>query len=211
MADAAGDEPGTTAQAEAWVGQALAFRDPFEAVALAGDEHRIEHGCNVYASTPGHLLGALAAATGARRILEIGGGFGYGALWLAHGAGRGARIDVIEDDPGHAAVIEGHARRYDRADEITVHVGRDAEVLPTLAGPYDLIVYDADVPGPGHIPQFERLARRGGTLSISNLFLRRYAPDHPHLADGAAFRSAMLDSPNWLCAFANLKLVAVRR
>ena len=201
----------TTAAAEAWVAQALSFRDPYESVAFAGDEHRLEHGCNVYASMPGHLLGALAASIGARRILEIGGGFGYGALWLAHGTGRGASIDVIEDDPVHAAAIEGFARQFGREGEIRVHLGVDADVLPTLPGPYDLIVYDADVPGVGHIPQFERLARRGGTLSISNLFLGRYAPDHPGLAEGAAFREAMMTSPNWLCAFANLKLIAVRR
>jgi predicted O-methyltransferase YrrM len=205
------DEPTSDAAAYAWINEALTHRDPYAAVALAGDAHREAHGCTLYASNPGHWLGAIAASTGARRILEIGGGFGYGTLWLAHGAGRGAVIETIESDPGHAAVIEGHARQYDRADQIRVHVGFDAEVLPTLAGPYDLIVYDADIPGPGHIAHFERLARRGGTVSVSNLFLGRYAPDRRGLADGAAFREQMLDSPNWLCAFAGHKLVAVRR
>jgi predicted O-methyltransferase YrrM len=205
------DEPKSDAAAYAWIAEALTNRDPYAAVALAGDAHREEHGCDLYASNPGHWLGAIAASTGARRILEIGGGYGYGALWLAHGGGRGARIETIESDPGHAVVIEGYARQYDRADQITVHVGVDADVLPTLTGPYDLIVYDADIPGPGHIAQFERLARKGGTVSVSNLFLGRYAPDMPGLADGAAFREQMLDSPNWVCAFAGHKLVAVRR
>ena len=34
----------------------------------------------------GALLGALSAAAGARRIVELGTALGYTALWLAHGA-----------------------------------------------------------------------------------------------------------------------------
>jgi predicted O-methyltransferase YrrM len=43
----------------------------------------------------GPLLGVLAAATGAERILELGTGLGYSALWLAE---DGAHVDTIEQD-----------------------------------------------------------------------------------------------------------------
>lgn len=204
------DEPETTAAAEAWIAAQLFNRDEFGAVAQASEEHRAAHGCTLYPSTPGQFLGAMAAACNAKRVLEIGGGFGYGTLWLARGVGRGGRVETVESDPGHAVMITGHALQYGFDGVIAVHEGEDADVLPGLTGPYDLIVYDADIPGPGHIPHFERLLRRGGTLVASNLFLGRYEPDHRGLAEGAAFRQAMLDSEVWRCGFANLKLVAVK-
>ncbi len=205
------NEPTSTAEAEAWINAQLFNRDLYGAVAQASEVHRAAHGCTLYPSTPGQILGAVAAASGAKRVLEIGGGYGYGTLWLARGVGRGGRVETIESDPGHAAMITGHALQYGFEGVISVHEGEDAEVLPSLTGPFDLIVYDADIPGVGHIPQAHRLLRRGGTFLVSNLFLGRYEPDHPGLAEGAAFRQAMLDSEDWLCGFAGLKLVAVKR
>lgn len=204
-------EPASTEEAEGWIATQLFNRDEFGLVAQASEAHRAEHGCTLYPSTPGQILGAMAATANAKRVLEIGGGYGYGTLWLARGVGRGGRVETIERDPGHAAMITGHALQYGFENVISVHEGEDANVLPGLSGAYDLIVYDADVPGPGHIPHFHRLLRRGGTLLASNLFLGRYEQDHPGLADGAAFRREMLDSSDWLCAFADLKLVAVKR
>ena len=46
----------------------------------------------------GALLGTLAAAHRARRIVEVGGGLGYGALWFAYGAGPGSLIESVERD-----------------------------------------------------------------------------------------------------------------
>jgi caffeoyl-CoA O-methyltransferase len=204
------EEPTSEAAAAAYIEQELLARDPFIDVALASDEHRGQHHCDAYPSRPGHMLGALAASTGSRRILEIGGGLGYSALWLAHGAGAGATVETIEADPLHAEVLRSFAAKHGRADAIRVWLGTDVEVLPRLVSPYDLVFYDAAIPGPELVDHIERLVRARGLLIASNIFLGRYVPDHPDLSRGAAFRQRMLESRDWLTSFANGKLLAVR-
>jgi predicted O-methyltransferase YrrM len=204
------EEPTSEAAVAAYVERELLARDPFVDVALASDEHRAQHLCDVYPSRPGHMLGALAASTGARRILEIGGGVGYSALWLAHGAGAGATVQTIEADPGHAETMTSFAAKHGHADTISVLAGTDEEVLPRLVGLYDLVFYDAAIPGPGLVDHLERLVRLRGLVIASNIFLGRYVPDHPDLSRGAAFRQRMLESQDWLASFANGKLLAVR-
>jgi caffeoyl-CoA O-methyltransferase len=205
------EEPTSEAAVAAYVERELLTRDPFIDVALASDEHRRQHDCDAYPSRPGHMLGALAASTSSRRILEIGGGLGYSALWLAHGAGGGANVETIEADPGHAEMLNGFAAKHSYADAISVLLGTDEEVLPRLVGPYDLVFYDAVIPGPELVDHLERLVRLRGLVIASNIFLGRYVPDHPELSRGAAFRQRMLDSGDWLTSFANGKLLAVRR
>ena len=52
--------------------------DPFAAIRDATNAHRAMHaGCGAYPYSNGALLGALAAAVSARRILELGTALGY--------------------------------------------------------------------------------------------------------------------------------------
>ena len=54
------------------------FRDdPFRDIQAGTDAHRAAHACWAYPYDGGRKLGAVAAATGAQRLLELG----YGA-WL---------------------------------------------------------------------------------------------------------------------------------
>jgi predicted O-methyltransferase YrrM len=94
-------EPASAAEARAWVERRIRAADRFAALADATERHRAEHRCNAWASADGPLLGVLARATGARRILEIGTALGYSAAWLAQGA-PDARIGSFDADPSHA-------------------------------------------------------------------------------------------------------------
>ena len=51
-------------------------------------KHRAVHGCSAYPYDNGALLGALAAAANARRVLELGTALGYTALWFARARRR---------------------------------------------------------------------------------------------------------------------------
>ena len=74
--------------------------DPFAEVRKATDQHRARHGCHAYPYQHGPLLGVLAAAVQARRILELGTALGYTALSFAHGTAN-SMVDSIERDPQH--------------------------------------------------------------------------------------------------------------
>ncbi|MGH2587884.1 MAG: O-methyltransferase, partial [Dehalococcoidia bacterium] len=158
-----------------------------------------------------HLIGVLAGAVGARRTLEVGCGLGYSALWLAYGSTPNGRIETIEEDETHAAIARQLIQEHGYAERITVHGAPYVEALPRLDGPFDVIFYDAFVPGPSDLDQFVRLLRSGGLLITSNLFLGRYIPDLPELSRGAEYRRRLLDDERWLTSFAGLKAVSVRR
>jgi caffeoyl-CoA O-methyltransferase len=90
----------------------------------------------------GKLLGVLARATGARRILEIGAAIGYGAIWLARGAPE-ARVQSIDVDPERLAVAREYLERAGLADRVELIEGAALEVIHRLDGPFDLVYVDA--------------------------------------------------------------------
>lgn len=158
--------------------------DPFAGVRDASERHRIEHArvlaapgeqtCGVYPSDPlkAQLLATLAGALGTQRILEIGGGLGYSAFWLARGAGPDASVETIDIFPEHVALISQHAHRVELDDQIRPIEGDAIDVLPSLEAPYDLIHDDAWFgKQPPYLDRMLELLRPGGTVAISNWFL----------------------------------------
>ena len=51
----------------------------------------------------GRLLHLLTRAIGARRVIELGSGFGYSALWFARAVGAGGRVVLTEGSAERAA------------------------------------------------------------------------------------------------------------
>jgi len=207
------NEPTTLQAVNAWIEKQTRSSDKFRHIAEASDEHRSQHGCDVYPSPDGPLLGALAASTGARRILEVGCGLGYSALSLAHGAGDNVSVETLEHDSEHADLARRHIEAEQMGARVRVLVGWGRIILPDLRGPYDLIFFDGDpaesVLDLGH---FERLLRAGGLLISANLFLAQYARDLPGLDKTAAYREQIMRSERWFTAYlSNGKALSIRR
>jgi predicted O-methyltransferase YrrM len=197
------NEPTTAQAVQAWVEQHTKVADRFGRIAEKYDQHRETHGCyDVYPYPNGQLLGALAACHRPRRLLEVGCGLGYSALWLAFGAGTGALLDTIEVSDEHARIAQEHFRSEGLGDRIKVLNGQASAVLPGLKDAYDLIYFDTDpaesLPGLDH---FERLLKSGSLLISANLFLGQYAPDLPGLDKAAVYRMRILDAKRWLTAY----------
>jgi len=152
------------------------FVDPYHEVYSASESHRKQHGpdCEVYPSNhlKVRLLATLARSTGARRVLEIGGGLGYSALWLADGVGAAGSVETIDRFPEHVALIEHYAQQFGMAERLYAIEGEGEQVLRDLSGPYDLIHDDGwFAEQPSYFERMIALLRPGGTLAISNWFL----------------------------------------
>jgi predicted O-methyltransferase YrrM len=187
-------EPTSAGAMRDWI--AANARDRYEHVRDESERHREEHGrgCTVYPTASGPLLGVLAAATGAKRVLELGTGLGYSTLWLAS---AGAHVDTVEQDELHAALAE----RNLEGTNAEVHIGTGADVLPALEPGYDLIFSDGEpVEFETDLDQFERLLRPGGLLVSANLFLGRYSPDVEGLEHAAVYRRRLLDESSFTTA-----------
>ena len=153
--------------------------------------HRARHGCGAWPYGNGPLLSTLAAATEAKRILELGCALGYTALSFARGA-PGACIDTVERDEEHVRLARGNIAAAGLEGHVTVHHGDFAEVLPTFRSGYDLAFFDGHSPVPKLHTELHRLLRPRGMLITANL-------NHGGTAD--AVRVALLDGRAWLTAF----------
>jgi predicted O-methyltransferase YrrM len=192
-------EPASGEEVAAWIAAASQQRDPYERVRRASHEHRLEHGrgCTVYPTSSGPLLGLLATAVGARRVLEVGTGLGYSTLWLAVG---GAAVETIERDPIHVELAQANLAA--RGVKAEVELGDALDAARAREGPYDLVFCDADPVGYADLlDEFLRLLRPGGLLVSANLFLAQFAEDIQGLGELARYRRQILDDERLQTAF----------
>ncbi len=197
------NEPKSAAAVKRWIEKHTRSSDRFAYVADKYEPHRREHGCyDVYPSSNGPLLGALAAAARPKRLLELGCGLGYSSLWLAYGAGPRAYVETIEASKEHAKIAREHFQAEGLEKRIQVLVGEAGRVLPALKGRYDVIYFDTD-PAVSllALDHSERLLRKGGLLISANLFLGQFEPNIPGLEKMADYRLRILDTARWLTAY----------
>lgn len=196
-------EPKSAAAVKRWIEKHTRTSDRFASVADQYEPHRKEHGCDdVYPFENGPLLGGLAAAAKAKRLLEVGCGLGYSGLWLAYGTGPGGHVETIEASKEHAKIARGHFQAAGLEKRIRLLLGEATRVLPALKGPYDLFYFDIN-PAASLVvlDHAQRLLRRGGLLISANLFLGQYVPHIPGLAKTAEYRLRILDAARWLTGY----------
>ena len=119
----------------------------------------------------GKFLSLLAAAVGARRILEIGTLGGFSTIWLARGAGPDGRVTTLEYEPKHAEVARANLDRAGVGDRVEVMVGAALDTLPSVTGgPFDLVFIDADKENnPGYLEWAVKLTRPGSVIVVDNV------------------------------------------
>ncbi|MBZ5637543.1 MAG: O-methyltransferase [Acidobacteriia bacterium] len=118
----------------------------------------------------GRLLQVLTVATGARRVLELGSGFGYSATWFAKGVGPKGLVVLTEGSPERAREAESFLKRAGLLNRVRIEVGDALKIAARERGPFDLILNDIDKADyPKVAPLAARLLRRGGLLVSDNM------------------------------------------
>ena len=120
----------------------------------------------------GQLCYLLARAIGARRVFELGSGFGYSTAWFARAVkenGGGEVHHVVWDEE-----LSQRARKHLAAlrldDVVRFTVGEAVQALRGVDGPFDIIFNDIDKRGyPDSLPVIESKLRSGGLLITDNL------------------------------------------
>jgi predicted O-methyltransferase YrrM len=114
----------------------------------------------------------MARLAGARRIFELGSGYGYSTAWFARAVqenGGGEVHHVVWDDQ-----LSQRARKHLDAlgygGLIRYHVAEAVQTLRDTSGPFDLIFNDIDKAGyPASLPVIAEKLRSGGLLIIDNM------------------------------------------
>ena len=179
---------------EQWLTAQASTVDPFDDIRSASEAHRQQHGpiCTVYPTSRASLWGLLAGAIRANRIVEIGTGLGYSALWLAHGA-QAAQVTTVEANRDHAALARENVRNAGYANRIGVVHARGIDFLAGYDQQVDIIFCDCDIDEYADYPAHAlRLLRVGGLLITANLFAGWYTSGMPGLDAAVSYRDQVL-------------------
>ena len=94
--------------------------------------------------TQGRLLAMLSKMISPRRVLELGTFTGYSALCLAEGIPAGGELHTVEiDDESEDELLELFASAPG-GRKITLHIGDALQLIPEIAGEWDLVFIDAN-------------------------------------------------------------------
>ena len=133
------------------------------------EAHAAEHRFPIVGPLAGNFLAQLAALTDARRIMELGSGFGYSALWFAGVLPEGGEILCTDGDEENRRRAEDAFRRAGVDDRVRFHTGDALTVFAGIEGDFDFIFCDIDKHG---YPDAFRAAlprlRPGGVLVFDN-------------------------------------------
>lgn len=169
----------------------------------------------------GQLFYLLARLSGARRVFELGSGYGYSTSWFALGVrdnGGGEVFHVVWDE-GLSRTARGHLERLGLLPVVRFHVGEAVAALRQAEGQFDIIFSDIDKEGyPASLPVIKGRLRPGGLLLADNMFWRGRVVDRS-VTDGETeairkFTRAVFADPEFVSTIVPLRdgvLVARRR
>jgi caffeoyl-CoA O-methyltransferase len=92
----------------------------------------------------GRFLRMLIAASGSKRVLEIGAASGYSAIWMGLALREtGGRMVTIEYDAPRAREAAANIKRAGLSDIVQVVSGDAFAEIPKVAGTFDFVFLDA--------------------------------------------------------------------
>lgn len=120
----------------------------------------------------GRFCYQIARMVGARRIFELGSGFGYSTLWfakaVAENGGGEVHHTVWDEDLSREARTYLAEAKLDHL--VTFRVSEAVGALRDTTGTFDLIFNDIDKDGyPASLPVIKDKLRPGGALIIDNM------------------------------------------
>jgi predicted O-methyltransferase YrrM len=139
-----------------------------------------ELGCVPIQAGCGAALRLLAAAIGARAVVEVGTGTGVSGVWLLRGMRPDGVLTTVDLEPEHQrAARETFAAAGFPHTRSRLISGSALEVLPRLTdGGYDMVFCDADRDDlPAYLEAGVRLLRVGGVLAFDNALWRGKVAD----------------------------------
>ena len=168
--------------------EALASHDD-EPVLLEMEELAREKGFPIVGRLCGQYLEIIARSIAAKRIFELGSGYGYSAYWFSRATGPDAEIHLTDTDPENERLALDFLARAGLDKPIRYHVGDALAALEETEGDFDIVYCDIDKAG---YPDAWALAREkvrvGGFYMCDNmLWFGRVTeePDIEEIQEGA--------------------------
>jgi len=119
----------------------------------------------------GRMLHLLARMIRARRVLELGSGFGYSAYWFARAVGPDGLVVLSEGSQQRATQAADFLERGGLAQRVRIVVGDALEIIDTAGSDFDIVFNDIDKEDYPHVLDKAAKALRPGGLLISDNML----------------------------------------
>jgi caffeoyl-CoA O-methyltransferase len=115
-----------------------------EPVLLEMEGEAAKTGFPIVGRMVGVLLELLARSIHARRVFELGSGFGYSAYWFSRAIGPEGELHLTDRDPENERKAKDYLRRTGLDGPIQFHVGDSLDSLKATEGDFDIIFCDMD-------------------------------------------------------------------
>jgi caffeoyl-CoA O-methyltransferase len=153
----------------------------------------------------GYACYQIARMTGARRIFEMGSGYGYSTAWFARAVaenGGGEVFHVVWDEQ-LSQQAKQHLSTLGYDWMIHYQVGEAVQTLRETDGPFDLIFNDIDKEGyADSLPVIAEKLRHGGVLIVDNMLWHGRVLDpqdnSPETLSIRRLTDMLTRSPEWI-------------
>jgi predicted O-methyltransferase YrrM len=116
-----------------------------------------------------HLI-LLTLAIRAKRVFELGSGYGYSALHFARAVGEGGVVHCTELDEGNVRLAQGFLTRAGVWGRVTYHREEATAALRRVGGVWDIVYNDIDKDGyPATVDLAHAHLRPGGLFITDNV------------------------------------------
>lgn len=138
-----------------------------------------ERGFPIVGRVVGASLELFSRAIGARRVFEMGSGFGFSGYWFSKAVGHGGELFLTDGDSENAKAAEDFLTRAGLWAPCTFLVGDAIESLNEVDGEFDVVYCDIDKGDyPRAFAQARNRVRVGGLFICDNvLWSGRVAAD----------------------------------
>jgi caffeoyl-CoA O-methyltransferase len=188
-------------------------------VLLEMEQYAAKHGFPIIGPLTGRTLQQLVILTGAKRIFEMGSGYGYSAISMALVMRDGGTIECTETDKENIARGRKHAQTARVGKKIIWHEGDAMESMQKAKGKYDIIFCDVNKE---QYPTALAIAwpklRKGGIMVTDNVLwsgrVVAQKPPEPKTISIRKFNRMVYALPDALCTLQPLRdglMLAVKR
>ena len=156
-----------------------------EPVLVSMEEHAAGIGFPIVGRLCGIALELLTRSVGAKRVFELGSGFGYSAYWFGRAVGGDGEVHLTDRDAANESLARDFLSRAGLWERVTYHVGDALTSFSLVGGEFDVVFCDADKP---LYPDYWRAARDririGGLWLADNVLVGGTSPNKWTLGSG---------------------------
>ncbi|GMU29931.1 MAG: O-methyltransferase [Fimbriimonadaceae bacterium] len=176
------------------------------------EEYAREHGFPIVGPASGQFCYLQARLIGAKRVFELGSGYGYSTAWFCRAVREngGGEVHHVVWDKDLSNRARRHLDSLGYGDIVRFTVGEAVNALSHAEGPFDLIFNDIEKEAyPASLPVISEKLRSGGLLIVDNLLWsgRVFDPSDSEASTQAIreFTRLVVNDPGWVASLVPIR------